>query len=49
MFFFILTTLSALITAFLIMIALQLIRMEKVVAECTDIADIKVKKLYGRK
>ena len=49
MFFFILSVLSALIAAFLILVALQLLRMERVISECTDIADVKVKKLYGKK
>lgn len=49
MFFFVLSVLSALVAAFLIMVALQLLRMERVIAECTDIADVKVKKLYGKK
>ena len=48
MFFFILSLLSACIAAFLILVALQLLRIERVVAECTDIADVKVKKLYGK-
>lgn len=49
MFFFVLSVLSALIAAFLVMIALQLLRMERIIAECTNIADVKVKKLYGKK
>ena len=49
MFVFILSVLSVFIAAFLILVALQLLRMERVIAECTDIADVKVRKLYGKK
>jgi hypothetical protein len=49
MFFFILSVLSVLIATFLVMIALQLLRVERVIEQCTDIADVKVKKLYGKK
>ncbi|MBN1307052.1 MAG: hypothetical protein JXA18_03985 [Chitinispirillaceae bacterium] len=49
MVFFVLSVLSALIAAFLIMTAVQLIRIERVIEACADIADIKVKKLYGKR
>ncbi len=48
MFFFILSVLSVLIAAFLVMTAVQLLRVERVLSECSDIADVKVKTLYGR-
>jgi hypothetical protein len=48
MVFFILSVLAALIAAFLVMTAVQLIRIERVITECADTADVKVKKLYGR-
>ncbi len=48
MFIFILSALSALITAFLVMVAVQLLRIEKTISECVEIAEIRVKKLYVR-
>lgn len=48
MIFFILSVLAALIGAFLVMTAVQLIRIERVITECADIADVKVKKMYGK-
>ena len=48
MIFFILSVLSVLIAAFLVMTAVQLIRIERVINECVDAADIKVKKYYGK-
>ena len=45
---FILSVLAALIAAFLVMTAVQLIRIERVIETCADIADIKVKKIYGK-
>ena len=48
MIFFILTVLAVLIGAFLVMTAVQLIKIEKVIAEYTDIADAKVKRIYGK-
>ena len=49
MFSFILSVLSVLIVAFLVLVALQLLRMERIISECTDVAEVKVKKLYGKK
>jgi hypothetical protein len=40
--------LAVLIGAFLMMIAIQLIRIERTLSSLNDIADIKVKKLYGK-
>lgn len=48
MVFFILSTLSALITAFLIMTAVQLIRIERIISDATDLTDVHVKKLYRK-
>jgi hypothetical protein len=48
MVFFILSTLSVLISAFLIMIAIQLIRIEKIISDSTDLAEVHVKKLYRK-
>lgn len=48
MFFFILSMLALFIVAFLIMVAIQLIRMERLIIECSDIAEISVKKMYKR-
>lgn len=46
---FILTSLSALVTAFLIMITVQLIRIEKEIDNATDLVELQVKKLYHHK
>jgi hypothetical protein len=45
---FILSVLSVLVAVFLIMIAVQLIRIEKEIDMCTDIVELYVKKLYHR-
>ena len=49
MIFPILAILSTLIIAFLVMIAIQLLRIERALSDSIDIAEIKVKKLYGKK
>jgi len=48
MIFTILTTLSILIAAFLVMIAIQLIRIEKAIENCTNTVEVYVKKMYHR-
>jgi hypothetical protein len=46
MFLFILSVLSICIVAFLLMIAVQLIRIEKAIANSTDLVELHVRKLY---
>jgi len=48
MFFFIMSMLALFIVAFMIMVAVQLIRMERLIIECNDIAEISVRKMYKR-
>jgi hypothetical protein len=48
MIFVVLSVLSSLIITFLVMIAVHLLRIERVISDCTDIADVKVKRLYGK-
>lgn len=49
MVFFILMCLSTLIVALLVMLSSQLIRVEKQISDITDLTEVKVKKLYGKK
>ena len=46
--FIILTALAILIIAFLIMISVQLIRIEKEIEQCSNIVEVYVKKMYHR-
>jgi hypothetical protein len=46
---FILSVLAVLIAAFLTAIAVQLIRIERLLVKSCDLVEIKVKKLYGMK
>jgi uncharacterized protein (DUF58 family) len=48
MIFFILSVLAVFTIAFLVMTAIQLIRIERVISECADIAEVKVRKMYGK-
>lgn len=48
MFIFILSCMALLITTFLVMIAVQLLKMERIIADCTDQTEVQVKKLYGK-
>ena len=45
---FILSVLSCLIGAFLVMIAVQLIRIERILNNCSNLTEMHVKKLYGK-
>ncbi|NLW31247.1 MAG: hypothetical protein GXY77_07315 [Fibrobacter sp.] len=49
MILFIFICLAALLSAFLVMISVQLIRIEKSVSQITEITEIHVKKMYGKK
>lgn len=49
MLLFIFTCIALFITAFLVMIAIQLIGIEKVISEITEITELHVKKIYGKK
>jgi hypothetical protein len=46
--FFILLCLSTILTSFLIMIVIQLLRIEKTISNSTDSTESYVKKLYGK-
>lgn len=48
MILFILSILSFLVGAFLVMVAVQLIRIERILNDCTNLTEMHVKKLYGK-
>jgi hypothetical protein len=48
MILFILSVLSFLVGAFLVMVAVQLIRIERILNDCTNLTEMHVKKLYGK-